>query len=84
MTARGNNINPQFDSQKVKAAIETVLEDRGLSLKTLFNDKVDRAMGTILFPHGPGEQKATDPDPQTAADSKSWIDLRVGAAGIDA
>lgn len=41
VTARGK-VQPRFDSQKLRAAIETVLKDRRMSPTTLFNDKVDR------------------------------------------
>ncbi|RSL81495.1 hypothetical protein CEP51_005792 [Fusarium floridanum] len=41
MTARGKT-QPRFDSQKLKAAVEEVLNDKGFPPTTLFNDGVER------------------------------------------
>ncbi|KAI8716606.1 PNPLA domain-containing protein [Fusarium sp. LHS14.1] len=41
VTAR-DKIQPRFDSQKLKAAIETVLKDRKMPPTAPFNDRVDR------------------------------------------
>ncbi|KAM6530017.1 hypothetical protein FALCPG4_008140 [Fusarium falciforme] len=41
ITLRGD-IQPRFDSQKLRAAVEAVLNDKNLPPTTLFNDKVER------------------------------------------
>ena len=41
ITLRGD-IQSRFDSQKLRAAVEAVLNDKNLPPTTLFNDKVER------------------------------------------